>query len=112
MPEPVTFHIPGPLRPFTAGRSEVRTDVPLTTLRQALDLLGTLYPGVRDRLLTEQGALREHINVFVGNEDSRYTGGLATPVPSGAQITIVPAISGGSSGRGFDSARASRHRMI
>ena len=53
------------------------------------------HPGVRDRVLTEQGQIREHINVFVGNEDTRYTGGLATPVRAGAEISIVPAISGG-----------------
>ena len=97
MPGPVTFHIPGPLRSFSDGHSEVRVEVPVLTWREALDLRGTLYPGSRDRLLTEQGALREHINIFVGNEDSRFTGGLSTPLPPGAQITIVPAISGGNS---------------
>jgi sulfur-carrier protein len=52
-------------------------------------------PGMRDRVLTEQAQVREHINVFVGNEDVRYTGGLQTPLLDGAQITIIPAISGG-----------------
>jgi len=46
-------------------------------------------------MATEQGQVREHINVFVGNEDVRYTGGLQTPIPDGAEITIIPAISGG-----------------
>lgn len=91
----VTVHIPGPLRAFTDGRSEVTLSAPAATVRDALDLLGSLYPGIRDRILTEQGALREHINIFVGNEDVRYTGGLATPLPAAAVITIVPAISGG-----------------
>jgi len=91
----VTVHIPGPLRAFTDGRAEVTLSAPATTVRDALDVLGSLYPGIRDRILTEQGALREHINVFVGNEDVRYTDGLATPLPAAAVITIVPAISGG-----------------
>jgi molybdopterin converting factor small subunit len=54
------------------------------------------YPGLRDRLLTEQEQVREHINLFVGDEDTRYTGGLATPLPADAEIWILPAISGGS----------------
>ena len=66
-----------------------------SSLRDALESLCTLHPGVRDRILTEQGQLREHINVFVGSEDARYTGGLATPIPSKVEISIVPAISGG-----------------
>jgi len=65
------------------------------TVREALDLLGSLYPGIRDRIFTEQGALRQHINIFVGSEDVRYTGGLNTPLPASAVISIVPAISGG-----------------
>ena len=91
----VIFHIPGPLRSFTDGRSEVQVETAASTLREALDLLCTLYPGIRDRVLTEQGTVREHINIFVGNEDSRYTGGLATRILPDAQITIVPAITGG-----------------
>lgn len=94
----LTFHIPGPLRSFTDGRAEVELSAQAATVRDALDLLGSLYPGVRDRLLTEQGAVREHINIFVGNEDVRYSGGLATPLPVVAVITIVPAISGGLAG--------------
>jgi len=43
-------------------------------------------------LPAEQGQIREHINLFVGNEDVRYTGGITTPLFPGAQISIVPAI--------------------
>jgi molybdopterin converting factor small subunit len=94
-PVGVTFLIPGPLRAFTDGRTEVEVGTPAATLQDALDTLGALYPGIRDRVLTERGAVREHINIFVGSEDSRYTGGLATPLPASARISIVPAISGG-----------------
>ncbi len=65
------------------------------TLRDALEDLWTLYPGIRDRLVTEQGQIRQHINVFVGSDDVRYTGGLATAIPTGSEISIIPAISGG-----------------
>ena len=93
-----TIHIPGALRPFAGGRSQVKIETSETTLRNALEALWTLYPGIRDRVVTEQGEIREHINVFVGDEDVRYTGGLATPLPAGAEISIVPAISGGEEG--------------
>ena len=92
---PVTFHIPGGLREFTAGQSRVAIEASPATVADALAALWTLYPGVRDRIATEQGQIREHINIFVGNEDIRYTGGLMTPVPAESQISIVPAISGG-----------------
>jgi len=89
------FHIPGALRQYTAGRSEVEIDGSPATLAGALTTLWTLYPGVRDRIATEQGQIREHINIFIGNEDYRYTGGLMSPIHS-SDIWIVPAISGGS----------------
>ncbi len=80
---PVTFHIPGPLRPFTGGRSQVGIEVPLATVGDALKALWAVYPGIRDRIVTEQGEIRQHVNVFVGNETIRYTGGLGTPVTEG-----------------------------
>lgn len=92
---PVTFHIPGALREFTAGRSAVQVEFTAGTLADALFVLWNLYPGVRDRVLNEQGEVRQHINIFVGNEDIRYTGGLATPLRVDSQISIVPAVSGG-----------------
>jgi molybdopterin converting factor small subunit len=94
---PVTFHIPGALREFTAGHGRVHIEHSPQTLAEALSALWTIYPGVRDRIATEQGQVREHINIFVGDENIRYTGGLASPVPSGCEISIVPAVSGGSS---------------
>ncbi len=92
---PVTFHIPGALREFTAGHSKVEIEDSPATLADALSVLWILYPGVRDRIATEQGQIREHINIFVGDEDVRYTGGLMSPISAGSQISIVPAISGG-----------------
>jgi len=92
---PVTFHIPGALREFTAGRSKVEIETSPATLGDALAALWTLYPGVRDRIATEQGQVREHVNIFIGDENVRYTGGLASPVSAGSEISIVPAVSGG-----------------
>lgn len=92
---PVTFHIPGPLRQFTDGRSKVEIERSPTTLAEALSSLWTLYPALRDRITTEQDQIREHINIFIGDAEIRYTGGLTSPVPTGSEISIVPAISGG-----------------
>lgn len=92
----VTFHIPGALREFTAGKSTVEIDRSFSTLAEALSALWIIYPGLHDRVATEQGQVREHINIFVGNENIRYTGGLASPVSAGDEISIVPAVSGGS----------------
>jgi molybdopterin synthase sulfur carrier subunit len=91
----VTFQIPGALRQFAGGSAQVRIENSGVTLLEALTALGTAYPSLRDRILSEQGRVREHVNIFVGNEDSRYTGGLATRIPDGAEISIVPSISGG-----------------
>ncbi|MGA7461220.1 MAG: MoaD/ThiS family protein [Candidatus Korobacteraceae bacterium] len=92
---PVTFHIPAGLREFTNGKSRVEIDASPSTLTDALSALWTLYPGVRDRMANEQGQIRQHINIFIGDEDIRYTGGLISAVPAGAQISIIPAVSGG-----------------
>jgi molybdopterin converting factor small subunit len=92
----VMFTIPGPLREFTASRSTVRVEVEAgANLLQVLQALFAEYPGLRDRVLTETGETRRHVNIFVANEDVRYTGGLATAIPAGAEVSIVPAISGG-----------------
>lgn len=93
---PAVFHIPSPLRQFTEDRSSVQLDLsPNVSLRDALHSLFAVYPGLRDRILTESGQLRQHVSVFIGKEDVRYTGGLTSVLPANAEITIVPAISGG-----------------
>jgi molybdopterin converting factor small subunit len=92
---PVTFRIPGALREFTAGRSTVEIDQCPATLAEALTILWMLYPGVRDRITNDQGAVREHINIFIGTENCRYTGGLASRLTDGCEILILPAVSGG-----------------
>ena len=62
---------------------------------EALAALWAVYPGVRDRVVDERGEVRQHVNVFVGDESIRFTGGLGTAVGDGAEIWIVPAVSGG-----------------
>ncbi len=57
--------------------------------------LHQMAPGVYDRVMTETGDLRIHINVFVGTENIRWAGGLETPVPENGEVIILPAVSGG-----------------
>jgi len=91
----VIFYIPSPLRPFTEGGSKVLLEVSATTVADALQALCSRYPGLRDRIVTEQGAVREYVNIFVGSENIRDSGGLATPVDDGCEIMIVPSVAGG-----------------
>jgi sulfur-carrier protein len=91
----ISFWIPGALRPLAGGLSQVDVEPSGGTLEDALDALFAIYPGIRDRILTERREIREHVNVFVGNDIARATGGLATPVTDRAEIWIIPAISGG-----------------
>ena len=91
----VSFWIPGPLRSMTGGRSHVNVESSGGTLQDALEALFAAHPAIRDRVLTERGELREHVNVFVGKNEVRTLGGLATPMTDGMEISILPAISGG-----------------
>ncbi|HWB13568.1 MAG TPA: ubiquitin-like small modifier protein 1 [Pirellulales bacterium] len=91
----IRFWIPRALASLAGGRSQVDVETSGHTLHEALQALFAAHPGIRDRLLTEQGEIRQHVNVFVGNSEARLTGGLATPLADGAEISILPAISGG-----------------
>lgn len=87
--------IPGPLRELAGNRGEVRVDGDASSVSDALTLLWKDCPGVRDRVLTELGEVRQHVNIFVDGESIRDLGGLQTPVRHGSEIFILPALSGG-----------------
>lgn len=91
----VRFQIPGPLRQFAGGSNQVQIETSGSSLLEVLTDLWAAYPGLRDRVMTEQGRIREHVSVFVGTENSRDIGGLGTLISAGAEISIVPAVSGG-----------------
>lgn len=91
----ITFHIPAYLAAFADGQRSLKITASGTTVREALDGLWGLHPGLRDRILDEQGEVRQHINVFVDNESIRFAEGLATRAADGSEILIVPAVSGG-----------------
>ena len=91
----IVVHLPGYLGEIVGTRGRIEIEGGPKTLGEALDRLVALHPGLRDRIQDEQGAVRPHVNVFVGRLDSRETGGLATVLGPGAQIRIFPAVSGG-----------------
>jgi molybdopterin converting factor small subunit len=80
---------------MTGGQRHVVVDTSGGTLADAFEGLFEAYPGVRDRVLTERGEIRQHVNVFVGTSEARTMGGLAMPLANGVEISIIPAISGG-----------------
>ena len=87
----VTVRIPGPLRPYCDGQDRLAVEGADTVAAA----VAALPAGVRERILDEQGKLRQHVNVFVGATDIRGTGGLATPLSDGATLFVIPAVSGG-----------------
>jgi len=89
----VSVRIPTILRTYTGGESEVSAEG--GTLAEVLDSLDGSYPGIKARILDDQGAIRRFVNVYVGNDDVRFLDGLATATPDGTQISVIPAVAGG-----------------
>ena len=89
----VSVRIPTILRSYTGGAAEVMAEP--GTLREVISDLDVSYPGIGGRILDDGGRLRRFVNVYVGEEDVRFAAGLDTPVPAGAQVTVIPAVAGG-----------------
>lgn len=88
-----TVRIPTILRTYTGGAAEVTADG--ATLQEVLDSLDAQYAGIAARVIDESGQLRRFVNVYVNDDDVRFLEGLATPVPDGASLSIIPAVAGG-----------------
>ena len=89
----VSVRIPTILRSYTNGESQVQVDG--GTLAEVLDSLDQSYPGIKGRILDDQGSIRRFVNVYVGNDDVRFLDALDTSTPEGAQISVIPAVAGG-----------------
>ena len=92
-------HIPSALRKWTGGRDII--DLPLEPdtrmcAAEVIEALARDHPGLRDRVLDEQGALRRHVNIFIDGENARHLGGLSAQVKPDSEMWIHPSISGGS----------------
>ena len=91
----ISVIVPRALTPYTRGVGTLVIEERCRTVGDALAAVAARVPALTDRVLTEQGELRRHVNVFVDEESVRFIDGLATPVPDGSTITILPAVSGG-----------------
>jgi len=96
----IGVRVPTFLRTYTGGEKAV--DASGATLAALIDDLEANHPGIKERLLEDRdghGDLRRFINVYVNDEDVRFTGGLETTLADGDQVVVLPAVAGGS-GRG------------
>ena len=92
----VTVVLPGVLREAVDGRTEVSVEVePGSDVRAVLDAMARTEPTLARRLRDETGALRRHVNLFVGEDDVRGLGGLGAAVPEGAVLLVLPSVAGG-----------------
>ncbi len=92
----VTVHLPGVLRPHAGGRVDllVQLEGP-ATLARLLERVAAEAPALERRIRDETGALRRHVNLFVGDEDVRALAVLATPLSDWAEVLVLASVSGG-----------------
>jgi molybdopterin synthase sulfur carrier subunit len=91
---PVKVRIPTPLQSLTGGAAEVEAEG--KTVRELIEDLERRYAGIRARLCDESGEVRRFVNIFVNDEDIRFLQGLDTELKEGDEVSIIPAIAGGS----------------
>jgi sulfur-carrier protein len=88
----IEVRIPTILRTYTGGEKAV--DAGGETLAALIDDLEANHPGIKDRLI-DGSDLRRFVNVYVNDEDVRFTGGLETTLSDGDQVVVLPAVAGG-----------------
>lgn len=89
----VSVRIPTILRSYTGDSSQVTAEG--STLAEVIDSLEATYPGIKARVVDEDGKLRRFVNIYVAEEDVRFSEGLDTKTPDNTQISIIPAVAGG-----------------
>jgi molybdopterin synthase sulfur carrier subunit len=89
---PISVSIPTILRSHTGG--EKRVAATGSTLKAVIDDLESNYGGISERLV-DGGKLHRFVNIYVNDEDVRFSGGLATEITDGDSVTILPAVAGG-----------------
>jgi molybdopterin synthase sulfur carrier subunit len=85
--------IPTPLRKLTNNEEVV--EVQAGTIGEAIAELQSRYPGIKERLVDDNGEVRRFVNVYVNEEDIRFLKNQQTPLKDGDEISIIPAIAGG-----------------
>ena len=89
----ITVKVPTIFRAQTRGSPSVEASG--RTLRDLLDDLDVRYPGLKDRIVDDEGELHRFVNLYVNDEDVRYLASLDTTVQEGDTVSILPAVAGG-----------------
>ena len=89
----VTVRLPGALRDAAGGRTKLEANG--RTLADIIADIDRRHPGFRGRVLDESGRLRTYVNVYIGEDDARSSGGTDAAVPDGAEVMVIPAMAGG-----------------
>jgi molybdopterin synthase sulfur carrier subunit len=90
----VRVRIPTPMRPATDGLAELSLEA--ATVGQLIADLEQRFPAMQGRLRDDAGELRRFVNLYVNGEDVRFRDGLHTGLRAGDELSIVPAVAGGS----------------
>ncbi len=91
---PIKVRIPSPLRTYTNGVDIIETEG--ASVGDVLNSLKEKAAGIETRLFKSPNQLNRFVNIYVNDEDIRFLKNLETPVKAGDEISIVPAIAGGS----------------
>ncbi len=89
----VKVRVPTPLMKLTNNKSEVTAEG--STISDIFNDLEAQFSGIKDRICEENGSPRRFINIYVNEEDIRFLDGDKTAVKEGDEISIIPAIAGG-----------------
>ena len=90
----VKVRIPTPLRKLTEGKDEVTAEG--ATVKDVIEDLERRYPGLKERICEADGSVRKFVNLYVNDEDIRFKNNLDTELKEGDELSIIPAIAGGS----------------
>ena len=89
----IEVKIPTILRTYTGGEKSVEGKG--ETLAALIDDLDASHTGIKGRLITDEGKLHRFVNIYVNDEDVRFTGSLDTELKDGDSVTVLPAVAGG-----------------
>lgn len=92
-PVPVDVRLPNILRPAAGGQATVAAAG--DTVGEVFDDLIRQHPGLREQLLTSDGEIHRHLNIFLNDDDIRYLGKLGAKVGETDTLTLMPAVAGG-----------------
>jgi len=90
---PKKVRIPTPLRKLTNNEEVV--EVEAANIGDAIVELQSRFPGIKERLVDDNGEVRRFVNVYVNEEDIRFLDNQKTPLKDGDEVSIIPAIAGG-----------------